>query len=212
MSAILGSLKVKLAYAIVSAGVALPVTVGFAFAEAQATADQIINALKSAETTTRGLTASPAAAANKAEEARFLDSLRNRPTRSLTVAERDKIASVAENKPSIDLEINFEYNSDAIGANALPQVTALGQALSRPELKGGTFMIGGYTDAKGSEAFNKKLSERRSDALKRYLADEYHVDAANLVTVGYGKTRLKNPSNPMAAENRRVQLVNVADK
>jgi flagellar motor protein MotB len=32
-----------------------------------------------------------------------------------------------------------------------------------------------------------------------------------LVTVGYGKAQLKNSSNPTAAENRRVQVVNVAN-
>ena len=41
-------------------------------------------------------------------------------------------------KPSIDLEINFDYNSATIGAKALPQVTALGQALSSGDLKGRT--------------------------------------------------------------------------
>jgi flagellar motor protein MotB len=32
------------------------------------------------------------------------------------------------------------------------------------------------------------------------------------VTVGYGKTRLKNESEPFGAENRRVQIVNVEEK
>jgi hypothetical protein len=35
-----------------------------------------------------------------------------------------------------DLEINFEYNSDKIGQKAMPQVTALGEALASSELKG----------------------------------------------------------------------------
>jgi flagellar motor protein MotB len=30
-------------------------------------------------------------------------------------------------------------------------------------------------------------------------------------TVGYGETQLKNPSNPLAAENRRVAIVNMVD-
>jgi flagellar motor protein MotB len=36
--------------------------------------------------------------------------------------------------------------------------------------------------------------------------------AGNLVTVGYGATQLKDPANPLAAENRRVQVINAADK
>jgi flagellar motor protein MotB len=32
------------------------------------------------------------------------------------------------------------------------------------------------------------------------------------VTVGYGKTKLKDPGNPMAEANRRVQVVNLQNK
>jgi flagellar motor protein MotB len=32
------------------------------------------------------------------------------------------------------------------------------------------------------------------------------------VTVGYGKTKLKDPNQPMAEANRRVQVVNMQNK
>jgi len=102
--------------------------------------------------------------------------------------------------------------SGSIAPNAMSQVTALGKALTSPDLKGGTFIVAGHTDGKGSDTYNQGLSERRADAVKRYLAENYGIEASNLVTVGYGKSQLKDPSNPFAAENRRVQLVNMADK
>lgn len=43
-----------------------------------------------------------------------MDGLRNWLTRSLTTAEREQIVTIAEKRPSIDLEVNFEYNSDKI--------------------------------------------------------------------------------------------------
>ena len=52
----------------------------------------------------------------------------------------------------------------------------------------------------------------RADAIKKYLVDHYSIAAADLVTVGYGKTKLKNDSDPLAAENRRVQIVNMEEK
>jgi outer membrane protein OmpA-like peptidoglycan-associated protein len=183
---------------------------GSAVAAEQASAEQIIQALK--PRVTRSLTASPADAARAAEEAQFIDTLRHRTTRSLATAEREKIATISQSKPSIDLEINFEYNSSVIGAKALPQVNALGQALTSADLKGGTFILAGHTDAKGGDSYNQSLSERRADAVKRFLTDRYHVQANNLVTVGYGKMQLKNAAEPFAAENRRVQVVNVAEK
>lgn len=36
----------------------------------------------------------------------------------------------------------------------------------------------------------------------------FRLPADTLVAVGYGKTQLKNTTNPFAAENRRVQIAN----
>ena len=104
------------------------------YAAEQRSADDIINALKSPRAT-RGLTTSPADQARAADETKFLSAVRNRPTRSLSTEERDKIASIANSKPKIDLEINFEYNSAVIGTKAMPQVTELGKALTSEDLK-----------------------------------------------------------------------------
>jgi len=211
MSASRNGLKLNLACVVLAAALALPAGIGFAFAAEQPSAEQIIKALKP-QRLTRSLTTTPADAARAAEEARFVDTLRNRPTRSLTTLERDQITSIAKSKPSIDLEINFEFNSAVIASSSMSQVTALGEALTSADLKGRTFVVAGHTDAKGSETYNQGLSERRADAVKRFLADKYGIEAGNLVTVGYGKTQLKNQANPFAGENRRVQVVNAADK
>ena len=55
-------------------------------------------------------------------------------------------------------------------------------------------MVAGHTDAAGGEEYNQELSERRAEAIKRYLTDKYGIKADNLVTVGYGKSKLKDPS------------------
>jgi outer membrane protein OmpA-like peptidoglycan-associated protein len=203
--------KLNLVCMILAVGLALPSGLGVALAAEERSADDIIKALKP-QRITRGLTTSPADAARNAQETKFVISLRNRPTRSLTFAEREQITSIAKKRPSIDLEVNFDYNSDNIGSKAMPQVSALGQALASPDLKGGTFIVAGHTDAKGSDTYNQGLSERRAEAVKRFLAEKYGIDASNLVTVGYGKTQLKNPAGPFASENRRVQVINDGDK
>lgn len=173
-------------------------------------ADQIIRALKP-PAKTRGLTVSPTEQNRVADEKKFVDSLRGRQTRSLTTDERDKIVTISAKKPNIDLEINFEYNSAKIASTAMPQVTALGQALSSSDLRGSTFVVAGHTDGKGNDTYNQGLSERRADAVKRYLMDKYKIEEGSLVTVGYGKSQLKDSGNPLAAENRRVQVINMAN-
>ena len=50
------------------------------------------------------------------------------------------------------------------------------------------------------------------DAIKRYLVEKYSISATDLVTVGYGKSKLKDPAQPMAEVNRRVQVVNMENK
>lgn len=54
-------------------------------------------------------------------------------------------------------------------------------------------------------------SERRAEAINRFLVEHYGIRAANLVAVRYGKTKLKNKDNPFGAENRRVRVVNMVN-
>ena len=61
-------------------------------------------------------------------------------------------------------------------------------------------------------ASGEESPERRADSIKRYLMTNYGIAAADLVTVGYGKSKLKDPSQPMAEVNRRVQVVNMENK
>ena len=191
---------------------ALLMTAGMASAADNVSADQIVNALEP-KTLTRSLSAErPADSSVQARADSFVDSVRNRKTRSLSLGEREEIAELAAAKPKIDLDIQFEYNSARISQASLPAVQELGKALSTPELKGSTFVVAGHTDAIGGDAFNQDLSERRADTIKRYLAEKYGIAGADLVTVGYGKGKLKDPSAPAAAVNRRVQVVNLNSK
>ena len=179
------------------------------------TEDQIIKALTpEKKPLTRGLSAGPQATSPElnADQAKFVQSVRGRATRSLSSTEREEIATIVQDKPKIDLEINFDYNSADISAKSLPSVQALGRALTNQDLKGSTFVVAGHTDAAGGEDYNQGLSERRADAIKRYLVDKYGINGTDLVTVGYGKSKLKDPSHPMADVNRRVQVVNVENK
>ena len=108
----------------------------------------------------------------------MLQTVRGRTTRSLSVAEREEIATIAKDKPNIDLEITFDYNSADISAKSLPSVQALGRALTNPDLKGSTFIVAGHTDAAGGEAYNQDLSERRADSIKQYLVDKFGIAAS----------------------------------
>jgi outer membrane protein OmpA-like peptidoglycan-associated protein len=134
---------------------------------------------------------------------------RLRLTRSPTFDDRDYTVASAQSMPAIDLQVYFDFDSTEITLEAEGQLRELGKALADSKLKGATISINGHTDGKGSDAFNKRLSERRAQSIKTYLVDNFGLSASNLRTVGYGKSRLKNPSDPFAAANRRVEVVNM---
>jgi outer membrane protein OmpA-like peptidoglycan-associated protein len=187
-------------------GLTLSAGIRLAPATDELSTKQIIDALMPPRVK-RGLI-SPADLMRIANDVRTVNATCNRPTRPLMAY--DKLDTIIKNRPSVDLEISFEYDSDKIGAEATSLIMSFGSALSSADLMGSTFLLAGHTDAKGSAAYNQDLSKRRAVALRRYISDTYNIDAGKLVPCGYGKTRPKNPANPYAAENRRVQVVNLS--
>ena len=199
--------------AIVTIGVTLSMTAGLALAgDTHVSSEQILDALQP-KPLTRSLSAAPSVdPAVEAKESRFVATLRDRKTRSLSMGEREEILEIASNKPNIDLDIQFDYNSAEISTTSMPSVKALGEALSNPGLKGSTFVVAGHTDAIGGDAYNQGLSERRADTIRNYLVEKYGINGSDLVTVGYGKSKPRDANAPMDPINRRVQVVNMENK
>jgi outer membrane protein OmpA-like peptidoglycan-associated protein len=140
-----------------------------------------------------------------------IDALQGTPQHnvSLSEQERDEAADVVREKPKIDLELQFDPDSVVISPLSRMSFDALGHALSDPGLKDMTFIIAGHTDSLEEEAYSQRLSERRADAVKRELVKYFNIPKANLVSVGYGSSNLKNPINPFDSQNNRVQVVNM---
>jgi len=174
-------------------------------AAAQVSSNDILNAIAPAPN--RSLSDQALGSLSTAEPDRtFIDSLRHR-SRSLSVTEGERV--IALNRPKIDLEINFDYNSAEISDKARPQLDQLAEALRNPRVEGSVIVLGGHTDAKGGADYNQKLSQRRAESVKRYV-EKLNVNGDNLSTVGYGKRHLKNTDDPNASENRRVQITNLS--
>ena len=115
-------------------------------------------------------------------------------------------APAAPAKPaSINMQINFEYNSAEIAGSSEKTMATLAKALASPQLEGRKFTVIGHTDASGSAAYNKALSDRRAAAVRRYLT-ENGVAASRLKAVGKGESQLLNTDDPNAGENRRVEI------
>jgi outer membrane protein OmpA-like peptidoglycan-associated protein len=114
-----------------------------------------------------------------------------------------------KNLPKINLTIEFEYDSEQPTANGELQLAALGEALRDPRLKGYRFLLAGHTDARGSDDYNQRLSERRAQAVQNYLVGSVRLDGNQLKIVGFGERRLLDPNQPDSPRNRRVEVINL---
>ena len=133
------------------------------------------------------------------------------PTPAAATKPDDAVKRAAQKQaPSIDLEIFFDYDSAEITPRATAALTPLGRALSDARLASDAFLIAGHSDAKGRADYNLALSQKRAESVRQHLIVNYGIDGARLVATGMGSKHLKNAKKPLAAENRRVQIVNLS--
>jgi outer membrane protein OmpA-like peptidoglycan-associated protein len=111
-------------------------------------------------------------------------------------------------RPSLSMAIRFDFDSARLRPEGAAVLDRLAAALQTSELKESRFLIEGHTDAKGGAEYNLRLSQLRADEVQRYLLAQ-GVARPRLSAVGRGAQEPANPGAPLAAENRRVRIVNV---
>jgi outer membrane protein OmpA-like peptidoglycan-associated protein len=112
--------------------------------------------------------------------------------------------------PSVDLYLNFAYDSAELDADGRRILSNLGAALKGDKLRDARLQIVGHTDAKGTEEYNQLLSERRAEAVKRFLVGSESIDPGRLAASGRGEAELKDPAHSLDGINRRVKIRNVS--
>lgn len=107
--------------------------------------------------------------------------------------------------PAMDLMIGFEFGSATLTPQARANADVLAQALRSPAFDScDRLLIEGHTDRSGGRAFNLALSKRRADAvIDRLVAAG--VPRTRLESSGRGFDVPRDPSDPGAATNRRVE-------
>jgi len=110
---------------------------------------------------------------------------------------------VAKPASAFDLVVKFKYNSDVLEPEARVNLDEFAKALKMPQLAAQTFMVEGHTDAAGTPGYNLNLSQRRAQAVVRYLGEQ-GVSPSKLVARGYGQSR-PLVADPLSGDNRRVE-------
>jgi len=101
--------------------------------------------------------------------------------------------------------ILFETGKDVIRPSSFPILNDVVKIMKEnPEFN---LKINGHTDNVGDDAKNLDLSQRRADAVKKYLADN-GVDTARMTSEGFGETVPVADNNTAAGKtkNRRVEF------
>jgi OmpA-OmpF porin, OOP family len=122
---------------------------------------------------------------------------------------RSPLSEQLSNLAQLTVAIQFDFDSARIRPNSFRAVGLMADALYHPYLQGYCFLVVGHTDAKGSREYNLKLSQQRADAIREALVNPFGISSTRIEAVGLGEEQLLDPSKPDAAENRRVQLINI---
>lgn len=110
----------------------------------------------------------------------------------------------------LEEQVLFDMNSARVKRSAAPELRALVKLQAQhPEWT--KMRVEGHADARGDEAFNQELSERRATNVRQALIS-FGMDPELLVADGYGAKRLlTSDTTPEAhAKNRRVEFVVIA--
>ena len=115
-------------------------------------------------------------------------------------------APAAKVSQKVELRVNFDTDKAIIRPADLAELQKGVQFLTdNPNSK---VVIVGYTDSRGTDSYNQKLSEARADAVKKYLEGEVDIKAENIRAEGRGKADPIGDNKTKAGQfkNRRVEI------
>jgi OOP family OmpA-OmpF porin len=168
----------------------------------QLSSGKLIESLQGIETTASKISA--ARLRQLAAQAVNDPSRTNRMNRPPLTDELEKLAQFT-------IAVQFDFNSAVIRPDSFRAIGLMADSLYHPYLQGYRFLIVGHTDAKGDRLYNLKLSQQRAEAIREALMNPFGIAASRIEAVGLGEEQLLNRQKPEAAENRRVQLINIGE-
>lgn len=102
------------------------------------------------------------------------------------------------------LQVHFTNNSSVVAPEYFPEIQSLANFMK--EYKTAKVTIEGHTSKLGSAELNRKLSQKRAQAVKDILVNKFAIDESRVTAIGYGFERLllEGDDEYIHARNRRI--------
>ena len=105
----------------------------------------------------------------------------------------------------VELDVKFDFDKSVVKQESYAEIKSVADFMKQyPQT---TTTVEGYTDSVGTDAYNQKLSERRANAVREVLVQQYGVEAERVNAVGHGENDpiADNATDAGRALNRRVE-------
>jgi outer membrane protein OmpA-like peptidoglycan-associated protein len=115
--------------------------------------------------------------------------------------------------PQESIAVNFRTGSSILNPDSKTKLDDI--AKKALAAKGYVIEVTGFADATGSTARNRALSQRRADAVIRYLVETHQIPLRRIITpYGFGESMpiADNTTKNGRAENRRVEVKVLVNK
>ena len=128
-------------------------------------------------------------------------------------ATNDRISQIDNYEAKQNIVVNFKVNSVVLSAEAKAALDEI--AAQAKNEKGYLIQVTGYASADGGEARNRTLSERRAEAVRRYLAENHDIPLHRMINpFGFGELKpvAENDTREGRKQNRRVEVAILVNK
>jgi len=111
--------------------------------------------------------------------------------------------------PLVLQRVNFDFDSAHLTVDARVDLSRVAKIMRDPVSQNQVYRLDGHTDLQGDPGYNRGLSQRRAESVRRQLIS-LGVPPSRLSSTGFGSDHPANPANPYGLENRRVEVVNLS--
>ncbi|MDQ3585147.1 MAG: OmpA family protein [Acidobacteriota bacterium] len=122
-------------------------------------------------------------------------------------ATNERISALDDFTVQQSMAVNFKVGSAVLSPEAKTSLDQIAQQALNA--KGYVLEVRGFASADGNENANRRLSQRRADAVVRYLAEMHRIPLRRIVTpFGYGESQAvaDNATREGRQQNRRVEV------